>query len=251
MPNLKEKSLTLDSRKVAKMIDKNHSHLLRDIENYINYLSENPKLDSQNFFIKSSYKTRGNNRTYKCYEVTKKGCEFIANKLTGEKGAQFTASYINKFHEMKNELQPKNKLDILRAAIDQIEVAQKQANEAKKIAAETKKETEKIKDSFAKIENNWRHYVNKVFKSIGNQTGDFQSYRKESYAILNRRARCDLDRRLENKIERMRQNGATKTQINKANKLDVIEDDPRLTEIYISIVKEFEAKYLNQKVVNI
>lgn len=37
-----EKELTLDSREVAEMVNKNHSHLLRDIENYIKHLGQNP-----------------------------------------------------------------------------------------------------------------------------------------------------------------------------------------------------------------
>ena len=36
-----------------------------------------------------------------CYLITKKGCEFIANKLTGKKGTIFTATYINRFNEME------------------------------------------------------------------------------------------------------------------------------------------------------
>lgn len=37
--------------------------------------------------------------------VTKKGCEFIAHKLTGQKGTEFTARYINRFHEMEGALE--------------------------------------------------------------------------------------------------------------------------------------------------
>lgn len=33
--------------------------------------------------------------------MTRKGCEFIANKLTGQKGTEFTARYVNKFHELE------------------------------------------------------------------------------------------------------------------------------------------------------
>lgn len=62
-----------------------HAHLCRNIEGYINILSQNPNLDSQDFFALSSYKTEGNNKTYPCYLITKKGCDMIANKMTGEK----------------------------------------------------------------------------------------------------------------------------------------------------------------------
>lgn len=33
------------------------------------------------------------------------GCEFIAHKLTGVKGTEFTAKYINRFHEMEDTIQ--------------------------------------------------------------------------------------------------------------------------------------------------
>lgn len=35
------------------------------------------------------------------FNVTRKKCEFIANKLTGQKGTEFTARYVNKFHELE------------------------------------------------------------------------------------------------------------------------------------------------------
>lgn len=99
-----QNKLTLDSREVAQMVNKNHSHLIRDIETYIQYLGHNPSLDSDNFFIENSYQA-GTGKEYKKYDCTKKGCEFIAHKLTGKKGALFTATYINRFHEMESKLQ--------------------------------------------------------------------------------------------------------------------------------------------------
>ncbi len=42
-------ALTLDSREVAKMIRKEHAKLLRDIDTYNGYLSQNPKLDFDMF----------------------------------------------------------------------------------------------------------------------------------------------------------------------------------------------------------
>ena len=95
-----------DSRQVAVMVDKRHDHLIRDIENYIEVISETPNLGAQNlkaddYFIKSSYKIRGNNKTYPCYLISKMGCEFIGNKMTGDKGILFTAMYVKLFNEME------------------------------------------------------------------------------------------------------------------------------------------------------
>lgn len=91
----------VDSREVAEMIGKKHSHLMRDIQSYEKVISENPKLDSQNFFIRDNYKVEGNNKTYDCYLLTKQGCEMVANKMTGEKGIIFTAEYVQAFNKME------------------------------------------------------------------------------------------------------------------------------------------------------
>jgi len=93
---------TLDSREVAKMVEKKHKHLIRDIRNYIEYLGET-KIGPSDYFIESTY-FNSQNKEQPNYQITKKGCEFIAHKMTGKKGAIFTAKYIDKFHEMENQL---------------------------------------------------------------------------------------------------------------------------------------------------
>lgn len=97
---------TLDSREVAEMVNKRHTDLIRDIRRYIEQLNES-NIAFVGFFTESSYKdSKGELRP--CYNVTKKGCEFIAHKLTGTKGTEFTARYINRFHDMEEHIN-KNK----------------------------------------------------------------------------------------------------------------------------------------------
>lgn len=122
-----------------------------------------------------------------------------------------------------------------------------QAQSVKQLREEiavTSERVHKIQNSFAQIDEDWRIYANDVFARIGDKTGDFSTYRKESYLQLERRARCNLEIRLENKRNRMKIAGVCKSNIKKVNYLDVIEDDSKLVEIYVAIVKEFEAKYL-------
>ena len=92
----------MDSRDVAKMISKTHAHLMRDIDRYINDMEHDPKLDSAQFFLESSY-IDPNKRKRPCYLLTKQGCEFVANKLTGKKGTIFTATYVGLFNEYQKE----------------------------------------------------------------------------------------------------------------------------------------------------
>lgn len=100
--NFELKKLVLDSREVAKMLGKNHADLLRDIAKNAKYLTES-KIAFSEFFQETQYKDSTGKKN-KRYDITKKGCEFLAHKLTGKKGAVFTATYINKFHEMEQAL---------------------------------------------------------------------------------------------------------------------------------------------------
>lgn len=104
----------IDSRDVATMIGKRHTDLLRSIDNYANDIIEpDAKLRSarnnsnsvklNDFFIKSTY-TDKNNQIRPCYLLTKLGCEFVANKMTGKKGNQFTAKYVTLFNQMKKQV---------------------------------------------------------------------------------------------------------------------------------------------------
>lgn len=103
----------MDSRDVAKMIGKRYRDLMRDIRRYISDLEESAKLRSRDmatnaklraldFFIESSYVSQ-QGKELPCYLLTKQGCEFVANKLTGRKGTIFTATYVGLFNQYQAE----------------------------------------------------------------------------------------------------------------------------------------------------
>jgi Rha family phage regulatory protein len=120
---IEQKSIT--SIEVAEMVEKPHNELLKDIRRYSEQLNEG-KIAHVDFFTVSTYSdAKGEDRP--CYLVTKKGCEFIANKLTGVKGAIFTAKYINRFHDMEEIIrQPKSYLELLELELKAVrEVEQK------------------------------------------------------------------------------------------------------------------------------
>ena len=129
--NMQMLNATLTSLEVAEMVEKTHDNLIKSIRRYSKYIDEsNASLDAvkndavskednlkqlknevvkaetidlQEFWTESQYKD-GKGQTRPCYNITKKGCEFIAHKCTGRKGTVFTARYINRFHEMEHEI---------------------------------------------------------------------------------------------------------------------------------------------------
>lgn len=100
----------LTSIEVAQMVEKKHADLLKDIRRYVGQLAEG-NIPLGDFFAENTY-SDVNNQSRPCYLVTKKGCEFIAHKLTGQKGTEFTARYINRFHEMERDLVSANPSEI-------------------------------------------------------------------------------------------------------------------------------------------
>ena len=99
----------LDSREVARMLGKDHRDIIEYIEGNKNrgvisiaevlLRQDVPVID---YFIPSSFTS--NNAKYKCYLITKKGCELLGNKQQGEKGILFSLAYVERFNAMEKEL---------------------------------------------------------------------------------------------------------------------------------------------------
>lgn len=101
---------TITTMEIAEMMDVAHWQVLRKldgreskgkrIKGYVDILADNQMVVSD-FFVPATYLSE-QNKEMPCYKVTKMGCEFLANKFTGEKGVLFTAKYIKRFHEMED-----------------------------------------------------------------------------------------------------------------------------------------------------
>lgn len=100
---------TITTLEVSEMMETEHWKLLRKLDGdkksngIIKILTDNNFVVSD-YFIPSVYKD-ASGKENKCYEVTKLGCDFLANKSTGEKGVLFTARYVKKFYEMEHGAQ--------------------------------------------------------------------------------------------------------------------------------------------------
>ena len=234
----------VDSREVAEMVGKRHTDLLRDIDNYLSVILQNAKLRSADFFVASSY-TSNNNNMYKCYLLTKKGCDMVANKMTGSKGVLFTAMYVDAFHKMDEHIK-QNQLNVPQTPMQALEMMFKVQKDQEQFNKEMKREITGIRNIVGIETKNWRNDTNKMLGAIAQHLGGGEKHQKvriEAYKLLEEKGRCKLEQRLNNRKAKMLSQGATKSQINKLSKLDVITDEPRLIEIYISVIKSMAIKY--------
>lgn len=163
----RDKGQTITSMEVAEMVRKDHSKLLRDIRVYSEQLNE-AKIGLVDFFTESTYiDSKGETRP--CYDVTKKGCEFIAHKLTGIKGTEFTAKYINRFHEMEDALKPKLPTTYRDAVAQLLESLDRE--EELKAQLDTSKDWYSIKRVAALNGVSWKKFDWRKLKRIGEETG--------------------------------------------------------------------------------
>lgn len=237
--------LVTDSRDVAEMIGKEHKNLLRDINGYATIL-QGSNLSSENFFIASNY-LNSRNQNQPCFLLTKKGCDMVANKMTGEKGVLFTAAYVTRFEEMEKKLKkPKSQLEIMQMQIEQMVKQEQRLNEQDNRIEKIETEQQNITEIIGLSVVEWRKKVTNILNRIAKNNGGYQMYqdiRNESYKMLEERAKCKLSIRVTNKQKVMALNGVPKSTVNKVSKLDAISEDARLTEIYLAIVKELAIKY--------
>lgn len=148
----KQSIKTIDSREVAEMLGKEHSELLKEIEGRkdkknvgIIPVLEKGKFHLSNYFIPDTYKS--GTREYKCYQITKMGCELIGNKQQGEKGILFTAKYVERFNEMEEVIkQPKTAFDLLELQFKAIKETKDQLNQVNFKTLQTRKELEDFKE---------------------------------------------------------------------------------------------------------
>ena len=136
---------------------------------------------------------------------------------------------------------------------NKLEEEQKKQNQVLESMKETVNSTVnyalKIGDSFGRVKEaivldrkNWRTETRRILLKIVWKfptIGTVGSVYNKLYEALESRASVKLDTRLKNLKKRMYDAGASKTNIEKTSKLDVIADDPKLIEIWIGLVKDY------------
>lgn len=249
---------TITTVEIAEMMEISHKEILRKIEGandrkgYSPILTENHLVPSD-YFILSSYKD-GSGKENKCYEVTKLGCDFLANKFTGEKGIIFTAKYVKRFHDMEDTIKDQiidysnlsPELQMFKQIFDSVARSQLELQQMKESNTRIEQKVESIREVVALDTTSWREDTGNILRKIGVSLGGGQAYsqaRTESYELLNKRMGVDLQTRFTNKRRRMADNGVCKSARDKLSFVDVIAEDKKLIEGYTAIVKEMAIKY--------
>ncbi|ENZ5663127.1 antA/AntB antirepressor family protein [Enterococcus hirae] len=160
-----------------------------------------------------------------------------------EKGKQARQYFIQVEKEYKQQLLDTSKLS------PELQMFQGIFNAVAKQELETKRlatQMENITEIVALNTTDWRRECRKLVNKMSETQGGYGAYQEIQTAIyeeVDRRAGSSLKTRLTNLRNRMAGEGVSKSKRDKTNKLDVIESDKRLKEIYLSVVKDFAIKY--------
>ena len=167
--------LTLDSREVAEMVEMQHSHLLRKIDEVNKDFTES-KIGLSEYWEENTYKDTSG-KTNRCLKITKRGCGFIAHKTTGTKGNIFTHKYMERFEEMESQLQGNNlvpidevKNVILEQVKEQLEkVDIKYSDYVRPLSTEKRRISQYIKDRLGidKANDEYKQVKNRVLMLLG------------------------------------------------------------------------------------
>lgn len=221
---------TMTSMQIAEVTGKRHADLMRDIRDEIEKL-EAGGINGERKFALSSYITE-QNKEMPCYILTKEGVLQLA--------ARYDAVVRAKLIELATrEDKPQTIEDLIIM----------QAQSMKELRGQVQQLTGTvgtIKDTIITQPDNWRDDLNRMFNRIVDKVGGkrFQELRSESYQLLEERAHVDLKRRLIFYQARLKEQGASKTAVEKANRLDIIEQDPKLREIYAKIIQEYTIRFV-------
>ncbi len=236
----------IDSREVAEMVGKRHCDLMRNIREYSDMLKNSGERNfaSSDFFIKSTYLSE-QNKELPCYLLTKKGCDMVANKMTGEKGVLFTAAYVTAFERMREHIQQTNLSGLSPQLQLLISMEMEQKRQAEQLTAMEEK-VNGIRELVAINPNGWREDCRKWIVRIAHALGGLdyiKTVNAEVYSVVDARAGASLSKRLTNKRRRMAEQGECKSKRDKVTKVDVIAEDKKLIEIYIKVVRELAVQY--------
>jgi hypothetical protein len=185
---------------------------------------------------------KASNRQKYVFLLSERGYAKLLKILEDEKAWEIYDKLVDEYFSMRQALDYSNLSPELQMFQSLFKTLANQELEQKKLQQEVKG----IREVVALNSRDWRKDTTSIINKIAVKQGGydrFREVRKESYELLEKRAGAKLQIRLVNKQKKMALEGASKSKINNTSKLDVIDEDKRLLEIYLAVVKEMAIRY--------
>lgn len=240
---MKDRQAVTSSLQVAENFEKEHRVVLKAIDD----LKEGLAQKYADLFWEDTYTHPQNKQEYRLVYMNRDGFTLAVLGFNNTKRVlEFKLKYIDAFNQMeehiKQQLDTMNLSPELQFMNSVVQSLAKQELETKRV--ETK--VDHITEIVALNTTDWRKDCRTLINKMAKNQGGFHAYQEiqsDIYEEVDRRAGSSLKIRLTNLRNRMAGEGVSKSKRDKTNKLDVIDSDKRLKEIYLAVVKEFAIKY--------
>ena len=234
--------LTVSSRGVAENFEKEHTKVIRAIEDLIGGIAKN--VDT--LFIETEYQHEQNKQVYKEYLLTRDGFSLLVMGFTGAKALEWKLKYIEAFNQMEEEIKKGITLEGLSPQLQLLIGIERKQKEHDKALIDTNNRIDNIKDIVSLDTTSWRQDSKNLVAKIALEMGGYEFIRevqRDIYKTLNNRFSVSLEIRLTNKRRRMAEEGVSKSKRDKVTRIDIIAEDKKPIEGYIAIIKEMAVKH--------
>ena len=188
------------------------------------------------------------NASQNIYLLSEQGYMALVGLMKTDKAKELRKKFRREYFAMRQAVKQKPMCieDILIAQLQDMKAVKEQLMQVNNTAIEAKQEVQAIRDTLILDPAAWRvettNLINKIAQKLGGNE-NIQVIRKESYELLDSRAKAKLNIRQTNMRRKVLEETGSTSKANKISKLDVIASEARLREIYIAIVKEMSIKY--------
>lgn len=223
-------------KRINELINRNQNRFKKEVD-IIDFLGRSERL--RDFAEKHGFIT--SNRTEHVYLLSERGYFKLLKILEDDTAWDIYDQLVDGYFNMRQALDTSRlspELQMFKGLFDSMA---KQELETKRIDHKLDNISEIVGTSTI----DWRQGTTRLIQRIAQYQGGGEAYknvRNGIYAEIDKRAGVSLKTRLTNKRRRMADEGVSKSKRDKLNKVDVIQDDKKLIEIYMAIVKEYAIK---------
>ncbi|MGY1577044.1 ORF6N domain-containing protein [Pediococcus pentosaceus] len=223
-------------KRINELINRNQNRFKKEVD-IIDFLGRSERL--RVFAEKHGFIT--SNRTEHVYLLSERGYFKLLKILEDDTAWDIYDQLVDGYFNMRQALDTSRlspELQMFKGLFDSMA---KQELETKRIDHKLDNISEIVGTSTI----DWRQGTTRLIQRIAQYQGGGEAYknvRNGIYAEIDKRAGVSLKTRLTNKRRRMADEGISKSKRDKLNKVDVIQDDKKLIEIYMAIVKEYAIK---------
>lgn len=237
----------METKHVRELINRNIDRFRKCVD-YIDLAQRVVQNDTLEILASLGYAKQSITQAQHIYLLSERGYAKLVKIMDTDQAWYIYERLLDEYFHLREvsrrEIDPSSlspELQIVKALFDSMARTEIEQKRQARALTEVNQRVDDIREMVVFHPDTWRSDCQKLLRKAAQAKGGIDAYRDinaEAFELVDRRAGVSLDTRLRNKRRRMAKDGVCKTRCDKTNKMDVIEEDKKLIEIYTGIVKE-------------